>query len=100
MTPLLAPTFTSHLHLRLLVTPIDTNSGYATADPGVGPFCLVDLYVILSILLSNLVCASASLLFACLVSVHAPCLGISLLVEVSQYLTKKKTILNGIAGNT
>ena len=66
MTPLLAPTFTSHLHLRLLVTPLETNSGYATADPGVGPFCLVDLYVILSILLSNLVCASASLLFACL----------------------------------
>ena len=30
MTPLLAPTFISHLHLRLLETPLDTNSGYAT----------------------------------------------------------------------
>ena len=31
VTPLLAPTLTSHLHLRLLETPLDTNSGYATA---------------------------------------------------------------------
>ena len=33
VTPLLAPTFTSHLHLRLLETPLETNSGYATAFP-------------------------------------------------------------------
>ena len=30
-TSLHAPTFTSHLNLRLLETPLDTNSGYATA---------------------------------------------------------------------
>ena len=36
VTPLLAPTLTSHLHLRLLETPLETNSGYATgnADDG------------------------------------------------------------------
>ncbi len=27
-----APTFTSHLNLRLLETPLETNSGYATAQ--------------------------------------------------------------------
>ena len=31
MTPLLATIFTSHLNLRLLETPLETNSGYATA---------------------------------------------------------------------
>ena len=31
VTPLLTPTFTSHLNLRLLETPPDTTSGYATA---------------------------------------------------------------------
>ena len=30
-SPLLAQTFTSHLNLRLLETPPETNSGYATA---------------------------------------------------------------------
>ena len=30
-TYLHAPTFTSHLNLRLLETPLETNSGYATA---------------------------------------------------------------------
>ena len=30
VTPLLAPTLTSHLHLRLLETHLETNSGYAT----------------------------------------------------------------------
>ena len=30
-TSLHAPTFTSHLNLRLLETPLETNSGYATA---------------------------------------------------------------------
>ena len=33
VTSLLAPTLTSHLHLRLLETPLDTNSGYATGFP-------------------------------------------------------------------
>ena len=32
MTPFLAPTFTSHLNLRLLETPPETNSGYATGN--------------------------------------------------------------------
>ena len=31
VTPLLAPTFISHLHLRRSETPLETNSGYATA---------------------------------------------------------------------
>ena len=30
VTPLLAPTLTSHLHLRRSETPLETNSGYAT----------------------------------------------------------------------
>ena len=30
VTPLLAPTLTSHLNLRLLETPLETNYGYAT----------------------------------------------------------------------
>ena len=30
VTPLLAPTLTCHLHLRLSETPLQTNSGYAT----------------------------------------------------------------------
>ena len=30
LTSLHAPTFTSHLNLRLLETPLETNSGYAT----------------------------------------------------------------------
>ena len=30
VTPLLAPTLTSNLHLRLLETSLETNSGYAT----------------------------------------------------------------------
>ena len=32
MTPLLALTLTSHLHLRRSETPLDTNSGYATGS--------------------------------------------------------------------
>ena len=32
VTPLLPPTFTSHLHLRRSETPLETNSGYATDD--------------------------------------------------------------------
>ena len=32
MTPLLAPIFTSLLNLRLLETPLETNSGYATGS--------------------------------------------------------------------
>ena len=32
-TSLHAPTFTSHLNLRLLETPLETNSGYATVGP-------------------------------------------------------------------
>ena len=32
VTPLLAPTFTSHLHVRRSETPLQTNSGYATAN--------------------------------------------------------------------
>ena len=32
VTPLLAPTFTSHLNLRLLETLRQTNSGYATVS--------------------------------------------------------------------
>ena len=39
VTPLLAPTFTSHLHLRLLETPLETNSGYATAGDSVHKCC-------------------------------------------------------------
>ena len=31
VTALLAPTFTSHLDLRFLETPLETNSGYATS---------------------------------------------------------------------
>ena len=31
VTPLLAPTLTSHLHLRRSETPLETNSGYVTA---------------------------------------------------------------------
>ena len=32
VTPLLAPTLTSHLHLRRSETPLETNSGYATEN--------------------------------------------------------------------
>ena len=32
VTPLLAPTLTSHFHLRRSETPLETNSGYATAQ--------------------------------------------------------------------
>ena len=38
-TSLHAPTFTSHLNLRLLETPLETNSGYATANPDNNPNC-------------------------------------------------------------
>ena len=32
VTPLLAPTLNNHLHLRRSETPLETNSGYATAS--------------------------------------------------------------------
>ena len=37
-TSLHAPTFTSHLNLRLLETPLETNSGYATGNRRLGVF--------------------------------------------------------------
>ena len=35
VTPLLTPTFTSHLNVRLLETPLDTTSGYSAEPSGV-----------------------------------------------------------------